>query len=173
MRWREVRLDDVTQGIKEDKVTQHDMIRSEEADWWKETDEIRWKWRWTECWRERERLNGNVLLTCPHVLQSETCSQWVWMLRKNHLLCVCVLTTSVRVCVCVCVCVCCVSEPQLKGIVTRLFSEQGFFLQMQPDGAISGNKDENSDYSESLLLWCVLMCIPGKHLDPAASTVTE
>ena len=51
-------------------------------------------------------------------------------------------------CVCVCVCVC-VAEPQLKGIVTRLFSEQGFFLQMQPDGAISGNKDENSDYSES------------------------
>ncbi|XP_049921966.1 fibroblast growth factor 12-like isoform X2 [Epinephelus moara] len=38
-------------------------------------------------------------------------------------------------------------EPQLKGIVTRLFSEQGFFLQMQPDGAISGNKDENSDYT--------------------------
>nr|BDD69209.1 fibroblast growth factor 12 [Hippocampus abdominalis] len=36
-------------------------------------------------------------------------------------------------------------EPQLKGIVTRLFSEQGFFLQMQPDGTISGNKDENSD----------------------------
>ncbi|XP_010784370.1 fibroblast growth factor 12-like, partial [Notothenia coriiceps] len=38
-------------------------------------------------------------------------------------------------------------EPQLKGIVTRLFGEQGFFLQMQPDGAISGNKDENSDYT--------------------------
>ncbi|XP_031132985.1 fibroblast growth factor 12-like isoform X2 [Sander lucioperca] len=38
-------------------------------------------------------------------------------------------------------------EPQLKGIVTRLFSEQGFFLQMQPDGVISGNKDENSDYT--------------------------
>ncbi|XP_053278841.1 fibroblast growth factor 12 isoform X1 [Pleuronectes platessa] len=38
-------------------------------------------------------------------------------------------------------------EPQLKGIVTRLFSEQGFFLQMQPDGNISGNKDENSDYT--------------------------
>ncbi|XP_026223885.1 fibroblast growth factor 12 isoform X2 [Anabas testudineus] len=35
--------------------------------------------------------------------------------------------------------------PQLKGIVTRLFSEQGFFLQMLPDGTISGNKDENSD----------------------------
>ncbi|KAM3615646.1 uncharacterized protein V6R79_005482 [Siganus canaliculatus] len=38
-------------------------------------------------------------------------------------------------------------EPQLKGIVTRLFSEQGFFLQMLPDGAIGGNKDENSDYT--------------------------
>ncbi|XP_063061536.1 fibroblast growth factor 12 isoform X1 [Engraulis encrasicolus] len=38
-------------------------------------------------------------------------------------------------------------EPQLKGIVTRLFSEQGFYLQMQPDGTISGNKDENSDYT--------------------------
>uniref|UniRef100_A0A673BEQ4 Fibroblast growth factor n=1 Tax=Sphaeramia orbicularis TaxID=375764 RepID=A0A673BEQ4_9TELE len=39
------------------------------------------------------------------------------------------------------------TSPQLKGIVTRLFSEQGFYLQMQPDGAISGNKDENSDYT--------------------------
>uniref|UniRef100_A0A087XU43 Fibroblast growth factor 12b n=1 Tax=Poecilia formosa TaxID=48698 RepID=A0A087XU43_POEFO len=37
-------------------------------------------------------------------------------------------------------------EPQLKGIVTRLHSEQGFFLQMLPDGTISGCKDENSDY---------------------------
>uniref|UniRef100_A0A671MIS6 Fibroblast growth factor 12-like n=1 Tax=Sinocyclocheilus anshuiensis TaxID=1608454 RepID=A0A671MIS6_9TELE len=36
-------------------------------------------------------------------------------------------------------------EPQLKGIVTRLFSEQGFYLQMQPDGTVSGSKDENSD----------------------------
>ncbi|XP_077961848.1 fibroblast growth factor 12 isoform X2 [Gasterosteus aculeatus] len=40
---------------------------------------------------------------------------------------------------------CSEQEPQLKGIVTRLFSEQGFFLQMQPDGTINGNKDENSD----------------------------
>ncbi|CAB1348425.1 unnamed protein product [Coregonus sp. 'balchen'] len=35
-----------------------------------------------------------------------------------------------------------------KGIVTRLFSEQGFYLQMKPDGTINGTKDENSDYSE-------------------------
>uniref|UniRef100_A0A4W4HCY6 Fibroblast growth factor n=2 Tax=Electrophorus electricus TaxID=8005 RepID=A0A4W4HCY6_ELEEL len=39
------------------------------------------------------------------------------------------------------------SEPQLKGIVTRLFSEQGFYLQMTPDGTINGTKDENSDYT--------------------------
>ncbi|KAF5902911.1 fibroblast growth factor 12 isoform X2, partial [Clarias magur] len=38
-------------------------------------------------------------------------------------------------------------EPQLKGIVTRLFSQQGFYLQMQPDGTIDGSKDENSDYT--------------------------
>lgn len=42
-----------------------------------------------------------------------------------------------------------VAEPQLKGIVTRLFSEQGYYLQMKPDGTINGTKDENSDYSES------------------------
>ncbi|KAJ8256907.1 hypothetical protein COCON_G00190590 [Conger conger] len=38
-------------------------------------------------------------------------------------------------------------EPQLKGIVTRLFSQQGFYLQMLPDGTIDGCKDENSDYT--------------------------
>ncbi|KAI4903157.1 hypothetical protein NFI96_020456 [Prochilodus magdalenae] len=38
-------------------------------------------------------------------------------------------------------------EPQLKGIVTRLFSQQGFYLQMHPDGTIDGSKDENSDYT--------------------------
>uniref|UniRef100_A0A3B4B0R5 Fibroblast growth factor 13 n=1 Tax=Periophthalmus magnuspinnatus TaxID=409849 RepID=A0A3B4B0R5_9GOBI len=38
---------------------------------------------------------------------------------------------------------------QLKGIVTRLFSEQGFYLQMLSDGTISGCKDENSDYIHS------------------------
>ncbi|KAK2538430.1 hypothetical protein Q9233_002290 [Columba guinea] len=38
-------------------------------------------------------------------------------------------------------------EPQLKGIVTRLFSQQEYFLQMHPDGTIDGTKDENSDYT--------------------------
>lgn len=40
------------------------------------------------------------------------------------------------------------TEPQLKGIVTRLFSQQEYFLQMHPDGTIDGTKDENSDYSK-------------------------
>lgn len=43
----------------------------------------------------------------------------------------------------------CSAEPQLKGIVTRLFSQQGYFLQMHPDGTIDGTKDENSDYSKA------------------------
>ncbi|KAJ3589108.1 hypothetical protein NHX12_009956 [Muraenolepis orangiensis] len=37
-------------------------------------------------------------------------------------------------------------EPQLKGIVTRLSSRQGFQLQMQPDGTIDGTKDEDSTF---------------------------
>ncbi|KAG7257694.1 hypothetical protein CRUP_020029, partial [Coryphaenoides rupestris] len=37
-------------------------------------------------------------------------------------------------------------EPQLKGIVTRLSSRQGFQLQMQPDGTINGTKDEDSTF---------------------------
>lgn len=40
-------------------------------------------------------------------------------------------------------------EPQLKGIVTRLSSRQGFQLQLQPDGTIDGTKDEDSTYSRS------------------------
>ncbi|XP_011609403.2 fibroblast growth factor 13-like isoform X1 [Takifugu rubripes] len=38
-------------------------------------------------------------------------------------------------------------EPQLKGIVTRLSSRQGFQLQLQPDGTIDGTKDEDSTYT--------------------------
>ncbi|ETE56224.1 Fibroblast growth factor 12, partial [Ophiophagus hannah] len=76
-----------------------------------------------------------------------------------------VLQTFVPVCVRACVRVCVQvhpwpdprllrssppAEPQLKGIVTRLFSQQEFFLQMHPDGTIDGTKDENSDYSSGL-----------------------
>ncbi|XP_062337598.1 fibroblast growth factor 12-like [Osmerus eperlanus] len=39
----------------------------------------------------------------------------------------------------------CRLEPQLKGIVTRLFSQQGYYLQMQADGTIDGSKDDNTD----------------------------
>ncbi|KAM9782194.1 fibroblast growth factor 13-like isoform X1 [Syngnathus typhle] len=39
------------------------------------------------------------------------------------------------------------SEPQLKGIVTRLSSRQGFQLQLQPDGTIDGTKEEDAAYA--------------------------
>ncbi|KAF4021597.1 hypothetical protein G4228_013938 [Cervus hanglu yarkandensis] len=39
------------------------------------------------------------------------------------------------------------SEPQLKGIVITVFSQQGYFLQMHPDSTVNGTKDENSDYT--------------------------
>lgn len=68
--------------------------------------------------------------------------------------CLIVTRPCSSVCCDVCVMCVCVSEPQLKGIVTRLFSEQGFYLQMQPDGTVSGSKDENSDYSESQCPLC-------------------
>lgn len=45
-------------------------------------------------------------------------------------------------------CVMCVAftEPQLKGIVTKLCSRQGFHLQLQADGTIDGTKEEDSSY---------------------------
>ncbi|XP_029557370.1 fibroblast growth factor 13 isoform X2 [Salmo trutta] len=39
------------------------------------------------------------------------------------------------------------SEPQLKGIVTRLYSRTGFYLQMQADGTIDGTKDEDNSHA--------------------------
>ncbi|XP_070616074.1 fibroblast growth factor 13 isoform X3 [Erythrolamprus reginae] len=38
-------------------------------------------------------------------------------------------------------------EPQLKGIVTKLYSRQGYHLQMQADGTIDGTKEEESTYT--------------------------
>ncbi|XP_043995561.1 fibroblast growth factor 11 [Gambusia affinis] len=43
-------------------------------------------------------------------------------------------------------------EPQLKGIVTRLFSQHGFYLQMQPDGTLGSTKDESSAFSQFNLI---------------------
>lgn len=45
------------------------------------------------------------------------------------------------------------TEPQLKGIVTKLYSRQGFHLQLQADGTIDGTKEEENGYSK--LLWKV------------------
>ncbi|XP_032094465.1 fibroblast growth factor 13, partial [Thamnophis elegans] len=38
-------------------------------------------------------------------------------------------------------------EPQLKGIITKLYSRQGYHLQMQADGTIDGTKEEESTYT--------------------------
>ncbi|XP_078544749.1 fibroblast growth factor 13 isoform X3 [Lissotriton helveticus] len=38
-------------------------------------------------------------------------------------------------------------EPQLKGIVTKLYSRQGYHLQLQADGTIDGTKEEASAYT--------------------------
>ncbi|XP_052001198.1 fibroblast growth factor 11a isoform X2 [Xyrauchen texanus] len=37
-------------------------------------------------------------------------------------------------------------DPQLKGIVTRLYCRHGFYLQMLPDGTLDGTKDESSSF---------------------------
>lgn len=39
------------------------------------------------------------------------------------------------------------SDPQLKGTVTGLFSQEGYFLQMHPDGTIDQTQEENSDHT--------------------------
>ncbi|XP_065146703.1 fibroblast growth factor 11 [Paramisgurnus dabryanus] len=43
-------------------------------------------------------------------------------------------------------------EPQLKGIVTRLYSQHGYYLQMLPDGTMDGIRDENSCFSQFNLI---------------------
>lgn len=45
---------------------------------------------------------------------------------------------------CLCLFLCC-AEPQLKGIVTRLFCRQGFYLQMGQDGSMDGTKDDSTN----------------------------
>lgn len=42
------------------------------------------------------------------------------------------------------------TEPQLKGIVTKLYSRQGFHLQLQADGTIDGTKEEDNNYGPSV-----------------------
>ncbi|XP_018607310.1 fibroblast growth factor 11 [Scleropages formosus] len=43
-------------------------------------------------------------------------------------------------------------EPQLKGIVTRLYCQHGFYLQMHPDGTLDGTRDESSCFSQFNLI---------------------
>ncbi|CAL8362845.1 unnamed protein product [Lota lota] len=43
-------------------------------------------------------------------------------------------------------------EPQLKGIVTRLYSSHGFYLQINPDATVDGTRDESSAFSQFNLI---------------------
>uniref|UniRef100_A0A8K9Y0Q4 Fibroblast growth factor n=1 Tax=Oncorhynchus mykiss TaxID=8022 RepID=A0A8K9Y0Q4_ONCMY len=43
-------------------------------------------------------------------------------------------------------------SPQLKGIVTKLYSRTGFYLQTQADGTIDGTKDEDNSHAVFSLL---------------------
>ncbi|ETE64056.1 Fibroblast growth factor 13, partial [Ophiophagus hannah] len=59
-------------------------------------------------------------------------------------------------------------EPQLKGIVTKLYSRQGYHLQMQADGTIDGTKEEESTYTLFNLIPVGLrvVAIQGEHFTP-------
>uniref|UniRef100_A0AAX7TBE6 Fibroblast growth factor n=1 Tax=Astatotilapia calliptera TaxID=8154 RepID=A0AAX7TBE6_ASTCA len=43
-------------------------------------------------------------------------------------------------------------EITLKGIVTRLYSQHGYYLQMQPDGTVDSTRDESSSFSQFNLI---------------------
>lgn len=54
---------------------------------------------------------------------------------------------------------CSVAEPQLKGIVTRLYSQHGFYLQMQPDGTMDSTRDESSSFCECVCVFLSRSCV--------------
>ncbi|XP_072497310.1 fibroblast growth factor 11 isoform X2 [Notamacropus eugenii] len=43
-------------------------------------------------------------------------------------------------------------EPQLKGIITKLFCRQGFYLQANPDGSIIGTQEDTSSFTQFNLI---------------------
>lgn len=88
--------------------------------------------------RSQERILNSSFFSSVNMIKKNICNVLGWILIKMWV-------GDGAVCLFV-------PEPQLKGIVTRLFSQQGFYLQMQPDGTIDGTKDENSDNSEWLEL---------------------
>ncbi|XP_032094482.1 fibroblast growth factor 11-like [Thamnophis elegans] len=38
-------------------------------------------------------------------------------------------------------------DPQLKGIITKLFCRHGFYLQVHPDGSIEGTREDGSGFT--------------------------
>lgn len=68
---------------------------------------------------------------------------WMFSPSSPHIICYCtpsLFPHSPKLC--------CLNstEPQLKGIVTKLYSRQGFHLQLQADGTIDGTKEEDNSY---------------------------
>lgn len=53
----------------------------------------------------------------------------------------------------------CIPDPQLKGIVTRLYCRQGYYLQMHPDGTLDGTKDDSSNSSKYQQLHPLLLYV--------------
>lgn len=96
---------------------------------------------------ERKKISEDRLLKCPlYKYLFWYLSHWyfcVYLENVSDDLQVCIFVNKIWIIISFCF-----AEPQLKGIVTRLFSQQGYFLQMHPDGTIDGTKDENSDYSK-------------------------
>uniref|UniRef100_A0A7N4NJJ8 Fibroblast growth factor 14 n=1 Tax=Sarcophilus harrisii TaxID=9305 RepID=A0A7N4NJJ8_SARHA len=43
-------------------------------------------------------------------------------------------------------------EPQLKGIITKLFCRQGFYLWANPDGSINGTQEDTSSFTQFKLI---------------------
>lgn len=57
------------------------------------------------------------------------------------------------------------TDPQLKGIVTRLYCRQGYYLQMNQDGSLDGTKDDSSNSCEFPLISLSLHIINNQNMN--------
>uniref|UniRef100_A0A672TFY5 Fibroblast growth factor 11b n=1 Tax=Sinocyclocheilus grahami TaxID=75366 RepID=A0A672TFY5_SINGR len=57
-------------------------------------------------------------------------------------------------------------KPQLKGIVTRLYSQHGYYLQMLPDGTMDGTRDENSCFCKRVFFLTHYSRLTGENFNP-------
>ncbi|XP_078524408.1 fibroblast growth factor 11 [Lissotriton helveticus] len=89
----------------------------------------------------QKRETREVVVRGPLPPQRKVCPRGTKSLCQKHLL---LLVSKVRLCGSRGARVDKAPEPQLKGIVTRLFCRHGFFLQMRSDGSIGGTKEDCS-----------------------------